>query len=187
MFNWLMRKKKSLRDMSLKEVTEKLYDAYPSMQTHGEYTPPQFRCSHWLLLCGPAYQDEGYTGSFLVDATQIYDKVKRIDEGMSTSVVAEEQAKNFFPDWVRAADVSDDSVTFLDKHQRGYLKAYLLDFIAMGACEIYCPTCKTSSRTIVEMDSQQEKMGDRLNYVEHWVCNEGHVLRYQEQQMRWFF
>lgn len=187
MFRWFSKKSKPLKELPLREVAEHLYKTFPAMQTHGEYSPPTFRCSCWFLLCGPAYQDEGYTGSFFVNATKIYDKVKRIDEGMSTSVVAEEQAKNFFPGWVSAADVSDDSVTFLDEHQRSYLKPYLLDFINMGACEIYCPTCKKSSRTMVEMDSKQERIEDRLNYVEHWVCNEGHVLRYQEQQMRWFF
>ena len=93
--------------MSLKEVTEHLYGTFPSIQIRGNYEPPTFRCSRWILLCGPAYQDDGYLGSFILDASQICEKVKRIDENMSTSVEAEEQAKNHFPERVRNAYLED--------------------------------------------------------------------------------
>lgn len=119
MFSYFRKKEKPLEDMSLKEVTEHLYGTFPAMQTRGDYNPPTYRCSRWILSCGPAYQDEGYLGSFILDATQIYEKVKQIDENMGTSVEAEEQAKNFFPEWVKNADSEDGTVTLLDEHQRG--------------------------------------------------------------------
>ena len=56
MFRWFSNKSKPLKDMSLNEVTEHLYDTYPSMQTLGEYVHPQFRCSHWLLFSLVLYE-----------------------------------------------------------------------------------------------------------------------------------
>ena len=172
--------------MSLKEVTEHLYGTFPSIRTRGNYEPPTFRCSRWILLCGPAYQDDGYLGSFILDASQIYEKVKRIDENMSTSVEAEEQAKNHFPEWVRNADLEDETVTLLDEHQRGYLKSWLLDFIAMESCGIWCPTCQSISRKIIEKDREQRSEGESAEWSEHWVCADGHLLHFEKKQMRFF-
>lgn len=186
MLGWFRKKDTPLKDMSLKEVTEHLYGTFPSMQTHGEYVPPDFRCSRWILLCGPAYQDNGYFGSFILDASQIYEKVKRIDDNMSTSVEAEEQAKNHFPEWVRNADFEDESVTLLDEHQRGYLKAWLLDFISTESCEIWCPTCKCSSRTMTEKDEERNAKGESVEWSENWVCAEGHLLHFEAKQVRFF-
>ena len=186
MFNWFRKKEKPLKDMSLKEATAHLYDTFPSIQTRSYYVPPTFRCTRWILLSGPAYQDEGYLGSFLIDATQIYEKVKRIDENMRTSVEAEEQAKNHFPEWVRNADLEDETVTLLDGHQRGYLKTWLLDFIAMESCEIWCPTCQSSSRKMIEKDMEQGSECESTEWSEHWVCAEGHLLHFEERRIRFF-
>ena len=187
MFSWFRKKEKPLKDMSLKEVTAHLYGTFPSIHIRGDYDPPNFRCSRWILLCGPAYQDGGHFGSFILDASQIYEKVKRIDENMSTSDEAEEQAKNFFPEWVKNANLEDETVTLLDEHQRGYLKSWLLDFIAMESCGIWCPTCKSSSRTMVEKDREQTSEGESVEWSEHWVCSEGHLLHFEEKQVRFFF
>ena len=186
MFGWFKKKEKPLRDMSLKEVTAHLYGTFPSIQIRGDYDPPTFRCSRWILLCGPAYQDDRYSGSFILDASQIYEKVKRIDENMSTSDEAEEQAKNFFPEWVKNADVKNESVTLLDVHQRSYLKPYLLDFIAMRSCEIWCPSCMSSSRSMIEKDREQRSEDKSVKWGEYWVCAVGHLLHFEEKSIRFF-
>lgn len=185
MFGWFSKRQKSLKEMSLKEVTENLYETFPSMQTRGEYVPPDFRCSRWILLCGPAYQDDGYFGTFILDATQIYEKLKRIDENMSVSVEAEEQAKHFLPQWIRDANLQDETVTFLDYHQQNHLKPWLLDFISIESCEIWCPTCKSSNRKMIENDGNHSTEGLTTKWVAHWVCTSGHDLRLQDQSVRW--
>ena len=186
MFAWIKPKKKNLSEMSLDEVVDELHSKYPGLATRGDYSPPTHRCSRWILLCGPAYQDEGYLGSFILDASKIYEKVKRIDENMSTPVEAKEQAKKFFPEWVRNANLEDETVTLLDEHQRGYLNSWLLDFIAMESCEIWCSNCKSSSRTMIEKDREQSSEGESAEWSEHWVCAEGHLLHFEEKQIRFF-
>ena len=185
MFGWFKKKDKPLKEMSLKEVTAHLYDTFPSIRTQGDYEPPKFRCTRWILLCGPAYQDEGYVGSFILDSKMIYEKVKRIDENMSVSVEAEEQAKHHFPKWVQDADFQDSSVTLLDQHQHSHLKPWLADFIAIKACEIWCPSCKSFSRNMDKKDKAQKTEGTQSSWTEHWVCSSGHDLRHQDQTMRW--
>ncbi len=187
MFGWFKKKKKDLSGMTVTEVMETIHATFPQIIQPGVYEPPTHRCSRWMLLRGPYYGDRGYLCSILVDASKMFDWLEHHAGACGTTVVKEEAAKNFLPDWVKNADLSDDTVTILDPHMRNVIKEYDLDFINKGWSKIWCPTCSAFSTSFVDNEHNRQKTGRMSSsWTSEWLCDHGHILQHNDQHIRFF-
>lgn len=190
MFGLFKRKDKPLKEMSLKEVTAHLYDTFPSIRAQGDYESPKFRCTRWILLHGPFYQDKEYRCSILIDVAEMYSWALKHAFGVAHSDERKEAAKNFLPEWIKSANIKDEAVTLLDKDMQKALYDWDLDFITFGWARVWCPECQGFTEIFRKVQHQFNQTNDRLkcasNFPE-WNCEFGHNLRKQKDEMVRFF
>jgi len=91
------RSREPLAKLSVREVRDHLLETFPAIVRHGDYDPPEHRCSRWILVNGPAYQDEGYVGSVIVESSKLVNWMTHHAENVFTTVVAEQQAMEYLP------------------------------------------------------------------------------------------
>lgn len=166
-----------LADMTTGEVGEHLSRRFPIAVQHGHYEPPKHRCSRWVLINGPTYQDEGFIGTVIADVGLMMNWMQKHAEGVYSSNTAEQQAREYLPDWFSNADLEDESVTLLDKHQREVLQEDCLRFLWSDWAKLWCPTCKTLHSRIKEHDEGWAKTGRITLQFYDWHCPEGHLIR----------
>jgi len=123
------------------------------------YTPPDYQCSDWILLLGPAYQDKGMTGSLLVTA-------KAVNEWASGHVLKswnsnsqKQQALEYLVSWTAEENIVLGYVTILDTTQREVLQVYSGNLIKIHPCQIWCPECKKIYPQIIDATEYLGKKG----------------------------
>ena len=109
----------------------------PGLIKPSTFTPPDYRCTRWVLVRGPAYGDETFRGSLLVDASQLEGWAAHDAEvGWSTDE-ANQQAREFLPGWLREADLDDESVTLLGNEMSGVVEQYAQNFVDFSNTRTY--------------------------------------------------
>jgi len=172
--------------MTTREVGEHLSKQFPMTVREGEYDFPRQKCSRWILINGPVYADEGFVGSVIVEVTKMVDWMAKHADRVFSSDTAEQQAREYLPEWFRNADLSDESVTLLDKHQREVLQGDCLRFLWSDWAKVWCPTCKTLHSRIKEHDDGWVKTGRITLHFDDWHCPEGHLINGEKPaEIRW--
>lgn len=151
-----------------------------------EYVQPSHRCTKWILLAGRIYGDEHYTGAVLIEARNLIAWITRHAEKTSTSVLADQQAKEFMPTWFAMADNEDETVTILDAHMKSVVHEYIANFEAEGTTRFYCPSCKSTYGSVVDIKHNSKKEGNWSSWTNEWHCLNGHRLYYKESRMHFF-
>ena len=174
--------RKPFREMSAVEGGEYISKKYPITVRHGEYIPPEYRCSRWLLINGPIYADEGFTGTVIVEVSKLVGWMTAHAKGVFSSDVAEQQAREFLPGWLRDADPHDEKVTLLDEQQREVLQGDCLRFLWNDWAKVWCPTCKSWHSRIKEHDFGWAQTGRITLRFDDWHCPEGHLINKEKQE-----
>lgn len=181
----LIRRLRPRSAVSAYEIADFLKAQFPQLIRTGIFVPPGFKCSRWILLCGPAYRDEGFRGTLLIDTSKIYDWARHHAEATWTSVESEQEAKEHFPHWISDIDTQSENVTFLNKSQRDFLQPYALNFIHQSAFKLWCPTCNVHHENIIEKNLNRGRAGSTSKWREEWWCPGGHLLFARDQEIRW--
>jgi len=167
-----------------------IHSKYPSLVTHGDYSPPTHRCTRWILLSGPAYRTPDQDCSVLLDVSKVYDWAVKNSRQIGYSVETKEAAKNFFPEWVKNADVEDKTVTLLDSSMHKALKDWDLDLVIFGWAKVWCPTCKTCTDVFEKVQEKFQETKSKLQclpYLPEWRCKRGHLLKRENEELVTFF
>ena len=159
-------------------------DGEPVVQP--EYVRPSHRCTKWILLAGRIYGDEHYTGAVLIETRNLIVWITRHAEKTSTSVLADQQAKEFMPTWFAMADNEDETVTILDAHMKSVVHEYIANFEAEGTTRFYCPSCKSTYDSVVDIEHESKKEGNWSSWTNEWHCLNGHRLYYKKSRMHFY-
>ena len=165
--------------MKLSDLVSIFKKDLPGLIKHSTFTPPDYRCTRWVLVRGPAYADETFRGSLLVDASQLEGWAAHDAEAGWSTDEANQQARVFLPGWLSEADLDDESVTLLGKEMRGVVEQYAQNFVAFSNTRTYCPECNALSEVVIV---NQNGRGTRT-IVEDWSCPAGHRVNHEETRI----
>ena len=165
--------------MKLADVIAVFKKDLPGLIKPSTFTPPEYRCTRWVLVRGPAYGDETFRGSLIVDASQLEVWAAHDAEAGWSTDEANQQARVFLPGWLREADLEDESVTLLGKELRGVVEQYAQNFVAFSNTRTYCPECNALSEVVI---ANQNGRGTRT-IVEDWSCPAGHRVNHEETRI----
>ena len=172
--------------MTTKEVGEHLSKQFPMTVRDEKYDFPKQKCSRWILINGPAYADEGFIGSVFAEVPKLTEWMTRHADAVFSSNTAEQQAREYLPQWFRGADLTDESTTLLDRHQREVLQGDCLRFLWSDWAKVWCPTCKNFHSRIKEHDHGWVETGRITLRFDDWHCPEGHLInREKPAEIRW--
>ena len=166
--------------MKLSDVISIFKKDLPGLIKPSTFTPPDYRCTRWVLVRGPAYGDETFRGSLIVDASQLEGWAAHDAEAGWSTDEANQQARVFLPGWLREADLDDESVTLLGKEIRGVVEQYAQNFVAFSNTRTYCPECNALHSEVVIVN--QNGRGTRT-IVEDWSCPAGHRVNHEETRI----
>ncbi len=159
-------------------------DGAPVVQP--EYVRPSHRCTKWILLAGRIYGDEHYTGAVLIETSNLIAWITRHSENTSTSVLANQQAKEYMSTWFAMADNDNETVTILDAHMKSVVHEYVGNLKAAGNARFYCPACASISNSVKEIEHERSKEGNWRSWSTEWHCLNGHRLYYKESRMHFY-
>jgi hypothetical protein len=159
---------------------------YPRIITQESYFQPQYSPTTWAVLHGPCYGEKKFRGTLLIDLSKMREWSIQHAKNTWTNQVIEQEAKDYFPEWLGKIDLETDAITVLDRGQYGFLKDYYLDFVNKDWHQIYCPDCKKVYKEIVMKDSNSKQEGAIISWSIDWKCIEGHSLYAHEQSIRIF-
>ena len=159
---------------------------YPKLITKDFYKKPLYRPTKWAVLHGPCYGEKKFRGTLLIDLSKMREWALGHAKNTWTNQTIEQEAKEYFPEWLERLDLETDAVTFLDKNQYEFLKDYYLDFVNKDWHQIYCPDCKKTYKKIDIKDSHSKKEGSNISWSIDWRCIEGHILYAHEHSIRIF-
>jgi hypothetical protein len=162
--------------MKVCEVASIIKEKFPSLLTQTPFTPPLYRCTRWLLIRGPSYGDSEFRGALLVDATELLGWAAHHAQACWSTDEADQQARVFLPEWLREANVEDESTTLLGREFRGVLGPYAQNFLDFSQTRIYCPDCNFLQSEVVVLTGKADKKAARM-WLREWTCPLGHVVR----------
>ena len=169
------------------ELVRKLfYKKYSKLITREQYERPRYRPTRWAVLHGPCYGEKKFKGTLLIDLSQMLDWSTNHAKHTWTNQTSEQEAKEYFPQWLKQIDFENDAVTILDKGQYGFLKDYYSDFVDNDWHQIYCPACNTTYKKLDREMLNNEKNGLELSWTVQWKCVLGHNLYRHENSIRLF-
>jgi hypothetical protein len=151
-----------------------------------EYVRPSNRCTKWILLAGNVYADTDYSGGVLIEARDLIAWITRHAKNTSTSVLAEQQAKEYMPTWLALADDFDETVTILDAEMKSVVHDYIGDFKSEGLAKYYCTTCKLTYEELINIKHDSKKSGNWSSWKNEWHCVQGHKFFYKEYRMHFY-
>ncbi|MBT8525395.1 hypothetical protein G6701_00060 [Polynucleobacter paneuropaeus] len=184
---WLNRHRiKDSEAVTTESVRNLFRKKYPKLITKESYKKPQYRPTRWAVLHGPCYGEKKFKGTLLIDLSQMLDWSIHHAKHTWTNQTLEQEAKEYFPEWLKRIDFENDAVTILDKGQYGFLKDYYSDFVSKDWHQIYCPECKTTYKQLDRQTLNKEKNGSELSWTIQWRCVLGHNLYRHNNSMRLF-
>ena len=158
-----------------KKITEKLV-----------YEVPDLDCSSLILLSGPTYGDRTFFGSFLLNAVAVKAWTLEHSKSVWSSTHLEQQARKYLPNWLDKVNYGDDGyVTMIDLPMRRVLVPYTYDFYLKGWLSIYCHQCSKFHDTMIDNTHNHQKIGRTSKWTDEWLCPDGHILHYKEEEVRW--
>jgi len=141
------------------------------------------RCSKNVVLVSPKYNDVHYTCEITVEADDLLPWAEHHAIAVSSSHQEDQEAREFLPIWLRDADNSNDSVSYVSQSMYGVLNPYILDFVNKGIAKFYCLECKSFVNDVQLARLNERNAGDWSWWTDYWTCPKGHKLRYEENEL----
>jgi len=150
----------------------------------GAYLLKLPRCNKDVVIVDPKYGDTHYTCKIKVAAADLLPWAEDHAANVCSSDKEEQAARKALPLWLRGAQSSIDSASFLPHLMYEVLKVHILDFVRNGTAKTFCLECQS-----IVADVQIEKInkkggGDWAWWTDVWKCPQGHQLYYQEHELR---
>lgn len=160
--------------------------SYPKLISKEGYQKPQYRPTRWAVLHGPCYGERKFKGTLLIDLSQMLDWSVNHAKRTWTNKTPEQEAKEYFPEWLKRIDLDSEAITILDKGQYEFLKDYYEDFVNKGWHQIYCPECKVLYKELDKRVLDKERVGSEISWTIDWKCVIGHRLYKHTHSIRIF-
>lgn len=185
MFQWVSTDKdrKKLTVQSIRDILRK---DYPRLITTEAYQKPLYRPTQWAVLHGPCYGEKKFKATLLIDLSQMQAWSSEHAKNTWTTQTVEQEAKEYFPQWLKSIDLETKAVTILDQGQYGFLKDYYAEFVDKGWHQIYCPQCNVTYKKLIRERLNERGVGKQISWTIEWQCILGHSLYRHDQSIRLF-
>jgi hypothetical protein len=185
MFEWV-KKSKVDAPVTAQSVRDLLRRDYPRLITKECYQKPHYRPTRWAVLHGPCYGEKKFKGTLLIDLSQMLTWSSDHAKNTWTTQTLEQEAKEYFPQWLQTIDLETEAVTLLDHGQYGFLKDYYSEFVDRNWHQIYCPQCNVTYTKLNRERLNEQTSGKKLSWTIEWQCILGHSLYRYEESIKLF-
>ena len=169
------------------DMVKKLFrKSYPKLISKEVYQKPQHRPTRWAVLHGPIYGEKKFIGTLLIDLSRMLNWSESHAKRTWTNQTLEQEAKEYFPEWLKRIDLESEAITILDKGQYGFLKDYYEDFVNQDWHQIYCPQCENLYKKFDKRTLDRKQVDSEIFWTIDWKCVIGHQLYYHETSIRLF-
>jgi hypothetical protein len=151
-------------------------EAISNFRRNRVYQLPKYRCTRWIEIAGPQYNDPHYKVIVELETSKIIHWVESRDKHPWISFHPYQISKELFPSWLKAADFENESVTKLDFYQRRLLKEYISSFIQMGVARVYCSTCEKYYSKVIDVVANKTRVGNDIKWTQKLYCPKKHSL-----------
>lgn len=134
------------------------------------------KCTSKILVAGPTYGDDEYTGDVVVEAAGLRPWATRNAEGSYHSDPEVQAASEVLPIWLRAADSVDEQPTRIPRSMVSLMQDYVPNFFSMGIATIWCPNCGTCHSDIVRERKREDSGRTHFDATHEWYCPKGHLM-----------
>lgn len=147
----------------------------------GQYLLRLPKCSRFVAVASPAYDPEHFYCDVTLDARRLAIWAQRHAESV-TGFGMDQAARLALPIWLRAADLSDDRVTYAPAFSR-VLDPYLTDFTKDESCRIHCPQCGSVVNDVSMAREDERRAGGWSWWTDVCTCPAGHELYREEHEL----
>jgi hypothetical protein len=150
--------------------------AFSDFRRNWAYRLPRYRCTKWIEVTGPQYNDDYYKVVVEIETSKIISWVEKQWKLPWVSYNPIQISLELFPSWLKSADFENESVTKLDFYQRRLLKQHISTFIEMGVARVYCLTCEEYYSKVTNVISNKTRVGDKISWTQEVSCPKKHSL-----------
>ncbi len=150
--------------------------AFSNFRRNWIYQLPKYRCTKWIEVAGPQYNDDYYKVIIELEASKIIPWVEKQWKVPWVSYNPIQISLELFPSWLKKADFEDESVTKVDFYQRRLLKQYISTFIEMGVARVYCSACEKYYSNVTHDVTNKDRVGDKISWTQEVFCPKKHSL-----------
>lgn len=172
--------------VTVEMVRKLLRKSYPKLISKDSYQKPKYQPTQWAVLHGPCYGEKKFKGTLLIDLSKMLDWATNHAKHTWTNQTTNQEAKEYFPEWLKRIDLDSDAITILDKGQYEFLKDYYEDFVNKGWHQLYCPQCNLVYKEIDRTTHDRNHIGSHISWTIDWKCPLGHQIYYHNASIRLF-
>lgn len=150
----------------------------------GAYLLELPRCSRNVVIVSPKYGESYYTCEIAVAAKNLLPWSEHHADAVWSSNQEDQAARKALPLWLRGADLSINSATYIPSFMYKMLRPYALNFVKEGIAKIFCFECQAYIADVKIENLNETRSGNSASWTEMWKCPHGHQLYCQQQSIR---
>ena len=143
----------------------------------GHYLLTLSRCTASVAAVSRSYLDKRFNCELTVDAV---DLASWLD---SHTFLQDGAAGKAFLLWLRGADRSDESISYIHESFFAVIEPYSQDLLQLHSAKVHCPECGQVVAKVSEQTTDLPRDGIYERRRFEWICPSGHVLYRDEWGM----
>lgn len=148
-----------------------------------EYLLKLPQCSKDVVIVSPTYGEECYSCEIIVATKDLYPWAEHHANSVWCSDREEQAARKTLPLWLQAANVDDDSKSYIPHFMYRALRPYVLNFVKNETAKIFCPTCQSFVGDIEMQKLDETRAAGWSWWTDVWACPNGHQLYFEKHEM----
>lgn len=153
----------------------------------GEYLLKLPQCSKDVLIISPSYAETHFTCEISVEAEDLLPWAEHHADAVQSFNPEEQAARIALPLWLRASNVSDNSVSHIPYYMQMVVEPYVQNFIQDGTVKFFCFECQSFISDIKMEKLDESRVVNNSYWTDFWTCPNGHILYQKEQEMHFHF
>lgn len=141
------------------------------------------RCSKYIIVASPKYENTKYRCEVIVDAQDLVDWADHHAKAVLSMSVYQQAARVSLPLWLRGADQSRRK-TYPNELMHRVLEPYTLDFIEKYGAKVFCIECDSIENNVHIQRKNEKRNGPWVRWTDEWRCSHNHLLYYEDQELR---
>lgn len=151
-------------------------------KTVGHYLLTLPRCTSRVLVVSRQYQDKCYDYEMTADAASLAAWAKMYETNGWGSQTEKASCKALLL-WLRAADLTDNTVTTPPKEFFDIWRRYHETFLETMGSQVYCHECHRIIDTPEIKRTSDSEGGIYVIFSEEWHCSSGHLLFQEKREL----
>ena len=147
--------------------------------------PTLSRCTGRVVAASAQYDEKQYKCDVIVDTADLIPWAEHHACAVWCSKEEIQTARIAFPHWLRAANFSDLSLSYIAHPFFAVLHPYVSRFVKEGLAEVFCLKCRGSASDISIVRLNEREAGHWSWWTDEWRCATGHILYRKDNELRY--